>query len=118
MTLAKPDYLEYEDGQISKVFCQVCGAQIAGLVDRPKGSGPNINKLVSKFKRFHNYAEAKFQHTDGSFHVTNGCWKCFQSLTVPKAQEIYEADMLLMNMKPDKQVMAIAAIDTSGTGLL
>ena len=117
MTLVRPNYVEYSGGQISKLFCQVCGVEIAGLTERPKGSGPDISKTVMSFKRFPNYAEAKFRMTDGSFHVTNGCKKCFMALNVPTAQEIYDADMVLMDMPADKWVHSIVAVYTSKGGI-
>lgn len=115
--LVRPNYVEYRDGQIDKLFCQVCGVQIAGMSEKPKGSGPNMNKLVTKFKRFPNYAEAKFRLTDDSFHVTNGCKKCFMALSAPIAQEIYDADMALMEMPADKWVHSVVAVDTSKGGI-
>ena len=118
MTLVRPNYVEYRDGQVNRIFCQVCGIDIAGMVDRPKGSGPNAEKLVAKFKRFPTYAEVKFRHSDGSFHVSNGCRKCMMQLTVPTAQEMYVADMAEMKMEADKTVVAVVAVDTSGSGLM
>lgn len=116
--LVRPDNVTYKDGQIDRIFCQVCGVEIAGMVERPKGSGPDAAKLVMAFKRFHNYAEVKFRHSDGNFHVTNGCWNCIKNLKMDVAQEIYEADMTVMGMKADKQVVEIVAVDTSGSGLV
>ena len=116
--LMRPNYVEMRDGQIAKLFCQVCGEQIAGLVDSPIGSGPWAGKFTKKFKRFPQYAEVKLQMTDGCFHVTNGCHKCFVKMSVETAQEVYEADMDIMKMDADKQVMAIVAMDSSGSGLL
>lgn len=117
MTLVRPDYVEYRDGQLDKLYCQVCGVQIAGMVERPKGSGPNMNKLVVRFKRFPNYAEAKFQCTDDSFHVTNGCKKCFMKLDIKTAQEIYYADMAVMDMPAEKWVRYVMQVDTSKAGI-
>lgn len=112
--LAKPNYIEFNSGQIEKIFCQVCGIQIAGMTEAPAGPGPNIHKIVSKFKRFHNYSEAKFKCDDGSFHVTNGCIKCFMSLNPVVAQEIIEAD----GMANGRHVIAVVAVDNSGSGLI
>lgn len=112
--LVRPDYIEADDsGVIKGIFCKVCGTKIAGMIDKPKGSG-----LALKFKRFPMYAEAKLRHSDGSFHVTNGCKKCFMKLEYKIGQEIYEADMAEMNMPADRWVEAVVAVDTSGAGLL
>lgn len=112
--LMKPDYIENKNGQMSKIYCKVCGKQIAGMVDKTDKNG----KTTSKFKRFPIYAEAKFRHSDGSFHVTNGCHKCFMKLDYRLAQEVYEADMAEMQMPADKWVEAVVKVDTSGAGLL
>lgn len=116
MTLAKPNFVEMKDGQIEKLFCSVCGTQIAGMFEKPLDA--NRTKFAMRFMRLHNYAEAKFQHTDGNFHVTNGCWNCFKNMNIETAQEVYEADMAEQGVKADKQVVAIVAVDTSGSGLL
>ena len=113
--LKKPDFVEMKDGQIEKLFCSVCGDQIAGMFEKPLDA--KKTRVVMRFKRLHNYAEAKFQHSDGNFHVTNGCWNCTKNMSIEVAQEVYVADMLQMNMKADKQVVAIVAVDTSGSGL-
>lgn len=117
MTLVRPNYVEYRDGQIDKLFCQVCGVQIAGMVEKPKGSGPDMDKIIITFKRFPNYAEAKFQCTDDSFHVTNGCKKCFMKLNAKVAQEIYDADMALMEMPLGKQIRRVTQVDRSKAGI-
>ena len=113
--LAKPDYMEYaEDGSMRKIFCKVCGKQIAGMIDKVDKTG----ETVTQFKRFPVYAEAKLRHSDGSFHVTNGCRHCFMKLEYKTGQLVYEADMAEMQMPADKWVEAVVAVDTSGAGLL
>lgn len=114
--LKKPDFVEMKDGQIEKLFCAVCGTQIAGMFEKPLDAART--KVVMRFKRLGNYAEAKFMHSDGNFHVTNGCWNCFKDMTVETAQEVYEADMAQMEEDAPRTVVAIVAVDTSGTGLL
>ena len=114
--MKRPDFVQMKDGQIEALFCSICGTQIAGMFEKPLDAART--KVAMKFKRLHNYAEAKLQHTDGNFHVTNGCWNCFKNMSVETAQEVYEADMVEQGQKPDKQVMAIVAVDTSGSGLL
>ena len=116
--LAKPNNVEFKNGAIERLFCSVCGDEIAGMTEGPIGSGPNASKLVMRFKRFYNYAEAKFRHSDGNFHVTNGCRKCIMAMSLETAQEVYEADMAVMDMPAGKSVVAIVAVDTSGSGLL
>ena len=114
--LKKPDFVEMKDGQIEKLFCSICGDQIAGMFEKPLDA--QRSRVVMRFKRMGNYAEAKLMHSDGNFHVTNGCWNCFKNMTVEDAQEVYEADMAQMEMDAPGTVIAIVAVDTSGSGLL
>lgn len=114
--LAKPDFVEMKDGAIEKLFCAVCGNQIAGMFEKPLNA--QQTKFAMRFKRLGNYAEAKLRHASGHFHVTNGCWNCFKNMSIETAQEVYEADMAEQGMEANETVVAIVAVDTSGSGLL
>lgn len=114
--LKKPDFVEMKDGQIEKLFCAVCGSQIAGMFEKPLDAART--KFVMRFKRLGNYAEAKFLHASGNFHVTNGCKECLSNITLETAQEVYVADMMEQKMPANESVVAIVAVDVSGSGLL
>ena len=118
--LKRPNYVEEVNGVIQKLFCQVCGDQIAGVSASPIGSGPYANKLSDSFKRFANYAEIKIEFDDGSMHVTNGCKKCLKmTMPIEQANEIYQADLSVMGLKQDNRVpVRIVAVDTTGVGLV
>lgn len=98
--LKRKDFVVYDDRRmVRELYCKVCGEQIAGMVPRPKGPGPEIGVLVEKFTRFPNFADAKFHFNDGSFHVTNGCQNCLRlGLTPAEMLELYRCDMEEMDM--------------------
>lgn len=101
------------------VFCKMCGVKIAGMELRPKGSGPDINVMVSKFIRYPNYAEAKLQCSDGSFHVTHGCKSCLTvSLTKQELFQLYKADMREMNMPIKRKPVSVVIIDHTAQGIV
>lgn len=117
--LKRPNYVEETNGAINKLFCKICGASIAGVTETPKGGGPLIKVMVQKFMRFSNYAEIKIEFSDGSMHVTNGCKSCLKvNMESSQLLEIYQADMAVMGMKPDRTPVKVVAIDRTGVGLL
>ena len=118
--LKKPEFVQMGDGQIQKLFCKMCGTQIAGMVASPRGSGPLTGQFVERFKRFPNYAEAKFKASDGSFHVTNGCKNCLtKPLSAGEMQALYSADAVEMGIPvEDRGFSEVVTIDTSGSGVL
>jgi len=122
MTLLRRDYIEFDDhGTMNKMFCKMCGVQIAGQVPIPIESGFNP-RMAWKWQRFGNYAEAKIQFDDGHYHVTNGCQTCINmALTSEELEELHSADMGLMpeaDATPDATAEKVVSLDYSRVGLI
>ena len=119
--IKKRNFVKYgADGSMEKLFCKVCGKQIAGMVLRPKGSGPNINVMVAKFLRNADYTEIKIQFNDGSSHVTHGCKECLtNALTTQQMLTLYKCDMEEMGMFSGlRKPVRITEIDHTAQGIL
>jgi hypothetical protein len=86
MTLNRKVYMETDGRGIAKLFCKVCGAQIAQRTRR------------GQMNFFDNYAEVKFRFLDGSFHVTNLCANCVKAVQKDRllAKEVHDADIDFM----------------------
>lgn len=100
MTLQKPDFTEFHEGQLSKLYCKRCGVVIAAIIERPKGdpkidrNGNRVDTYVERFTRFPAFTELKMALKDGSFHITTGCNKCLtHELTLDELQELMQADI-------------------------
>lgn len=118
-SLKKPDYIEHQGGIVSRVFCKMCGSTIAGMSQRPAGSGSQINRMVTRFKRFSSYAEAKFKCNDGSFHVTNGCKACLTGLSdLETMTALLAADMTEQGRLDKRKVTEFIAVDLTGSGIV
>lgn len=100
MTLAKPNFVEYENGQLVGLHCKLCGARIAGVVEREKADpkmdrqGNRIITKVERFTRFHNFTELKIALANRHFHITTGCSKCLtHDLSKDQLRELMQADI-------------------------
>lgn len=119
--LKRPDFVTYDaDGSLNRVYCKMCGVEIAGLVERPKGSGPKNSIMVTKFIRFPNYAEIKMEFDDGSFHVTNGCNVCLhEELSANDLLDLYLADCADQKTPVgSRKPIRVVEFDTTAQGIV
>jgi hypothetical protein len=82
VALAKPAFATYYANKaIAAVYCKICGEQIAADAN-------------GQLRRFDNYMEMKMRLSGGSFHVTNGCKRCFSQPVAPDTlTQMYNADI-------------------------
>lgn len=120
--LKRPDFVTYDaEGQLDRIYCKICGAEIAGNVTRPKGSGPQNNIMVQRFIRFPNYAEIKMLFDDGvSTHVTNGCKDCLSArMDKSLLLELYLADCAEQGMPPgEAKPEMVVVLDHTAQGIV
>lgn len=79
--LTMPHYTQLGPrGEVTAIFCKVCGQRTASM----RGNDLIRNPI---------YQEAKILCDDGSYHVTNGCVNCLTMNTSPAVlDEILDAD--------------------------
>lgn len=119
--LKRPDFVTYNaEGSLDRIYCKVCGEEIAGLVDRPKGSGVKNAVLVSRFIRFPNYAEIKMIFDDISYHVTNGCKTCLhEGMPLETLLELYKADCAEQGTEPgSRRPVEVVQVDYTAQGIV
>lgn len=99
--IKRPSYVTFTpNGEITELFCKVCGSQIGGIEDTVQGRSLDkttnkwVERVVRQFRRFSGYTEMKMEFEDGSAHVTNGCNKCMtEHLNKDDLTAIYNADL-------------------------
>lgn len=111
-------------GAIDELRCKMCGAVIAGQVERVvdsrieqrAGVAVLVERVRTGFQRYANFCEAQIDFEDGqSPHITTGCTKCMDPGLLPKhIIELYQADIIDLNwagaQSPDEPSLAYPPI--------
>lgn len=119
--LKRPDFVTYDaDGSLDAIYCKMCGVKIAGLLERPKGSGPKNTVMVTKFIRFPNYAEIKMIFDDISYCITNGCSTCLhEGMPANDLLDLYNADCAEQGMEPgSRKPVEVVTVDYTARGIV
>jgi hypothetical protein len=96
----KPDYVRFEHGSITEVFCKVCGVTIRKMI--PVDEQPEVQRIGNQtivrervaLMSLPNYREARILCDDGSAHVTPVCVDCAGKLDQDGIrEECYSLDL-------------------------
>ena len=121
--LKKPNYTEYlgPRGQLSAMYCKICGEKIASMQMRPTSAVPGAT-ILNKFTRHSNYAEIKIALSNpGMYHVTNGCQACLRRGMDPAIlDDMYQADLAEMGIIPMVGLHAVEVdkVDYTAQGII
>ena len=118
-----------EVGELLSLQCRRCGDIIADTVDRPVGyevnrRGERLKIVRRQLTRGPNYAEIKILFDDGSYHVANGCKRCFKIDLLPAVlDEIHEADWVespeaYIGRQRKRKAVRVIALRTDQSGIV